>query len=420
MTLESALGITASIIGIGTLLCSLAYRAYNRIKRKDLSTILSKLTDKKLSLAKQHKILKLIDIIFRTYGKNLTSEYIRTFAANGRSKSIIFHDICMKNNIEPTADLCKRALGYDEPTFRKEWQQKYLSSAAVNTEKKEDAKIASEYIVYLSELLLQKFPETYSSLITILDKYSISHALLKSTRDIWCRDYMPVQTESGKLIQFRYDPSYLKEKPEYISSRSDVKEVCRDNGINPIFSDINLDGGNVVLYGRKAIITDRIYSENPKCSREELRKKLSELLEAEIIIIPAYGKASDFTGHADGMIRFVDSGTVIGFDNERESPSWKEKMERALRLANLKYINFPFFEYEIENNHEHAIGVYLNYLEVGNLIVMPVFGFPGNKDAEALSILKELFPSKIIETINYNDVAIHGGVLNCTTWVLRK
>ena len=49
-----------------------------------------------------------------------------------------------------------------------------------------------------------------------------------------------------------------------------------------------------------------------------------------------------------------------------------------------------------------------------------MFGVEGNKDAEALAKLKEVFPNKIIETIDYNDVALQGGLLNCTTWVVKK
>lgn len=28
--------------------------------------------------------------------------------------------------------------------------------------------------------------------------------------------------------------------------------------------------------------------------------------------------------------------------------------------------------------------------------------------------------SRIIETIDYNDVAFEGGLLNCTTWIVRQ
>ena len=79
-----------------------------------------------------------------------------------------------------------------------------------------------------------------------------------------------------------------------------------------------------------------------------------------------------------------------------------------------------FYSYKDSKHPDHAIGVYVNYLEVGNLIVLPVFEVEGNKDEEAIAAFKQIFPDKIIETINFNDVALEGGVLNCTTWVYRK
>ena len=112
------------------------------------------------------------------------------------------------------------------------------------------------------------------------------------------------------------------------------------------------------------------------------------------------------------MIRFVDENTVIGNELSNDSPTFQNNMKRAMRLANLNYIEFPYFNYKIKDNNDHAIGVYLNYLEVGNLIVLPVFGVPGNRDNEALAKLKEVFPNKIIETIDYNDIALSGGILN--------
>lgn len=401
MKIESILGITASLIAIGTIV----YQGYKKFQTKDLDTLFTELADPNTPIKKQHRILHKISQDARLNGNSISKSYIRNFSSDRRSKSAIFHDICKKNHIEPTKDLCSGVLGYDEPSFYKEWVQYH----------KQDT-------VYMSALLKERHQATYERLIAILDKHGIPYALLEGTRDIWCRDYMPVQTSGGKLVQFRYDPSYLNGKPEWRASKSDVKEVCAANKLHPVFSDINLDGGNVVMYGKKAIITDRVFSENPKIDERDLRKQLSDLLEAEIVIIPAYAKSIDFTGHADGMIRFVDAETVIGLDNEQESRQWKDKMDEAMRVAKLNYVKFPFFDCKIKGNSVHAIGVYLNYLEIGNLIVMPVFGdsYPGNKDAEALAKMKELFPHKTIETIDYNDVALEGGLLNCTTWVARQ
>ncbi len=273
--------------------------------------------------------------------------------------------------------------------------------------------------VYLSTLLASRYAETCKRLTDILNRHNIPFAFFEGTKDIWCRDYMPVQTPSGKLIQFKYDPSYLKD-PKYSQSRSDIRYVDEVNNIKPIFSDINLDGGNVVMSGNKAIITDRIFSENPDWDKERLINELSTLLECEIIILPAYKPDYDFTGHADGMIRFVDENTVLVNNLDQDFKYMREAIVKALEKANLKYINFPWFEHKIKGNNEHAIGIYLNYLEIDNLIVMPVFGVQGNRDAEALAKLKEVFPDKIIETIDYNDIALTGGILNCTTWTMRK
>ena len=55
------------------------------------------------------------------------------------------------------------------------------------------------------------------------------------------------------------------------------------------------------------------------------------------------------------------------------------------------------------------------------IVAAPVYGgrIP-ERVAESFAKLKEVFPNKTIETIDYNDVALTGGILNCTTWVIRE
>ena len=418
MGIESTLSIIASVLAIGGAI----WGGYKLVKQRPLTALMTELADKNTSIKRQHRILAIIDKRLMMSSQHISSTYINGFHSNGRSKLAIFYDICNENHIEPTPEICKLLLGSDEKKFRNEWATRHLktnSNATTSIPKTAPKDKKGTEIVYLSAILAKQYAETCKRLTDILNKHNIPFASLEGTKDIWCRDYMPVQTPSGKLIQFKYDPSYLR-APEYSDSRSDVRHVDKVNGINPIFSGINLDGGNVVMLGNKAIITDRIFSENPDWDKEKLFNELSTLLECEIIIIPAYKPEYDYTGHADGMIRFVDSNTVLVNNLDQDLKYMKVAVSKALEKANLKYINFPWFEHKIKGNNEHAIGIYLNYLEVGNLIIMPVFGVPDNRDAEALSKLKEVFPNKIIETIDYNDVALTGGILNCTTWIKRK
>lgn len=426
----TVIGVAGSLFGI----YEGSKAIYNKFRKKPLDRLMNELVDMNTPLKKQRKILHKMQCVLIASGVIISNDYINAFNADGRGKFIVFRDICTQNNIEPTRELCVQMLGSDDAQFRREWTNNRIAGKAASRQQAQSsvvdnvtiampqssAKIESgSQVVCLSALLALKFPETTKRLTDILNKHNIPFAFLEGTKDIWCRDYMPVQTPSGKFIQFKYEPSYLND-PKYSDLRSDVRLVDNVNGITPIYSNINLDGGNVVMYGNKAIITDRIFSENPNWTEENLKAELAKLLECEIIIIPAYKPEYDFTGHADGMMRFVDTNTVLVNDLEQDFIYMKKAIINSLDNSNLRYINFPFFEYKIKGNPDQAIGIYLNYLEVGNIIVMPMFGVPGNKDAEARAKLQEIFPNRIIETIDYNDVALNGGILNCTTWIFRK
>lgn len=271
--------------------------------------------------------------------------------------------------------------------------------------------------VYFSERLKsdERFKMTCKALTYLLEKHSIRYDFLKATNDIWCRDYMPIQTEKGKFVQFRYEPSYLKNNLEL---QSDTLEVCKANNIKPQFSKINLDGGNVVNWSDRAIITDRVFDENPEySSRNKLIAEIEKLLEVEIIVIPQI--KSDFTGHADGMVRFIDRNTLLGNDRQQEYKYWSIGIGKILKEKGIDYIDIPFLDHIEKNHHDHAIGCYVNYLEIGELIILPVFEVKNNKDQEVYDKFREIFPERKIETINYNQVGLHGGLLNCTTWTIR-
>jgi len=283
---------------------------------------------------------------------------------------------------------------------------------------------AVEQTVFMSELLMSQYPEICNNLIRIFEKHHINYSFIKETKDIWCRDYMPVQIESGKFIQFRYDPSYLKGKKEWEDSRSDVEDIRAKNDwlkkLDVTSSNINLDGGNVLICEDRAILSDRIFSENPNYDKDTLIEELSTLLECkDIIIIPALkSKDEDFTGHVDGMVRFVNRNTILG--NERRNNEYKymrEGLQKAIDKYKLTYIDIPYFEDKDPKHPDSAIGIYVNYLEVNNLIVLPIFN--REEDEQAIEILQKSFPTKQIETIDYNDIAKEGGLLNCTTWVIN-
>lgn len=96
----------------------------------------------------------------------------------------------------------------------------------------------------------------------------------------------------------------------------------------------------------------------------------------------------------------------------------KEGLQEAIDKFKLTYIDIPYFEDKDPKHPCSAIGIYVNYLELKNLVIMPIF--KAKEDQAAIDIIKKAFPNKQIETIDYNDVAKEGGLLNCTTWVVYK
>jgi agmatine deiminase len=272
--------------------------------------------------------------------------------------------------------------------------------------------------VYLSKLLSVdfRFKKTCDELIKILEKNEVKYGFLESTYDIWCRDYMPIQVNKDKFVQFRYEPSYLKNHPEI---QSNPIKVCEDNNLKPRFSSINLDGGNVVNWYDRVIITDRVFTENPEFSNNnKLINEIENLLETEVILIPQI--KSDFTGHADGLVRFVDRNTLIGNSRNDEFKYWHNRINKVLKHFGIDYIDLPFIKHKEKKFLDHAIGCYVNYLEVEDLILLPIFEVVNNKDIEVYDKFKQIFPERKIETINYNDIGIFGGLLNCTTWTIEE
>lgn len=82
--------------------------------------------------------------------------------------------------------------------------------------------------VFFSDLLPQKCPTLYQSLDTILTDNSIDHRLLENSKDIWCRDYMPIQTDEKRFVFYKYNPNYLQAK-HLLRTITDVNEIRNIN-----------------------------------------------------------------------------------------------------------------------------------------------------------------------------------------------
>jgi len=265
--------------------------------------------------------------------------------------------------------------------------------------------------LYVADCLPIKYSKFYTEFELALTKNGIIPKQIANTKDVWAVDYMPIQITKDRFVKFVYSPDYLKSKM-WAKSISDVGEFCKNKITELIISDIVLHGRNIIKCNDKIIMCDKVFSENPSYTRTKLIHKLRELFEVDkLFFIPQHPK--DFTGHADGMVRFLDENTVLINNNSKEKEEFQRALKIAIHNAGLEYIEIPYNPY---NNKKisQANGVYMNYLEMSNLIFLPTYNM--KEDDVVVKLFEKLFNSHLIIPLCSNDIADNGGVLNCITW----
>lgn len=268
-------------------------------------------------------------------------------------------------------------------------------------------------MIYFSSILQNStYKPAADRLFAALAASGAEYQLISGAHDIWLRDFMPVQIRDGSYVSFRYEPSYLADIPKLKTNYK--QDIASQFSFSVTYSDVNLDGGNVVLSPskEKAIISDRILTENPNYTQAELIKILEQQLKAQVILIPSLKKKKDMTGHADGMVRFVDENTVIG-NCVPSKNGLEQRIKSALQEYGIDVIDFPYFS----SPNDSAVGCYLNFLETERHIFLPVF--ENEMDDKAIAAAEEIFSKKIVP-VNINEIAKEGGVLNCISWETKQ
>ncbi len=270
-------------------------------------------------------------------------------------------------------------------------------------------------LVHFSALLPARHPDLWSRLVVVLDDAGVPHRLIEGTRDIWVRDFMPVQVSEDEFVLFDYRPDYLRGH-EHLITPDEARGVVPPGG-RLRRCGINLDGGNVVAAREQTILTDKVYKENPGRDRAWLRAELAEVLRAEVAVVPK--EPDDVIGHADGVVRFIEDGTVVVNDYTRVDPGYGDRLEGALRRHGFAIERLPHFRVEEEHDGiPSAVGNYANFLRVGSLVVLPAYGVA--QDDLACRALERLLPGARVVSLRCEGLAREGGVLNCVAWTVRS
>lgn len=255
--------------------------------------------------------------------------------------------------------------------------------------------------ILLSTLLAKHHVKTAKSLCQIFDRYGVCYEFLEA-KDIWMRDFMSILLDDGRLVSYDYDPDYLKDE-KYSHLRTNIQ---------PLKEHINLvlDGGNFVRFGAKAIMTDKIFRENPSKTKAEIIETIKQKCALnELIIIPK--QPYDMLGHSDAMVRWIDENSVLVNDFSNESKSFNDRLVKALKKSGLdvKFMKYckGFF------TKKRDWGAYLNFIKIKDILIVPIYGI--DDDDTALQQINKIYSGCTIETINLSEIIELGGALHCIT-----
>ena len=292
-------------------------------------------------------------------------------------------------------------------------------------------------------------------LINLVKRFCEKTEILVNTKDVWTRDYMPIQLTKNLYLGFTYKPDYLNQYPKYTTNWQlhnvhSQKESQLD--IQVVQLPIILDGGNVV----KAIVNDKpcmimcdkVLNEN-NVNEKDFRiwwdkwwKYNFDGTEMGLVLLPWEGEKDNPIGHSDGIVRFIKNNEVlltnyIDYDVKYHSCYQKKYLakleEVGFKVKELTFLDkFDYSSDKLFRLRFEETWCYINYLQVGNSILVPKLGYDklnGSaveqiKNAFGNNFNVELFEvdmTSIVKNISLDNKDNNsGGALNCLTWTIQE
>lgn len=302
--------------------------------------------------------------------------------------------------------------------------------------------------VFFSTHFTQPDYHCVSAIKKALRDNGIKYSDIKRAKDIWARDYMPIQIAPKTFVCYKYNPDYLQSEKlkEFITTKfynserinsTPEKEQCsvlHKEGVELRNCDLVLDGGNIVLCGNRVILTNKVLRENDAKTREQIEAELKEAFRVEhVILIPSdpyeIDECSKYNElplcHTDGILAPIDDNRILLSDYGKDDKGYVKQLKETLSpyFENGDILEFNFGGKRTENSW-----IYINFLRVGNIVLMPTVGKDENQndpdsicDKLAVDQLRDILGVEKVIPINTRYLTMenqenNGGSLHCVSW----
>lgn len=225
-----------------------------------------------------------------------------------------------------------------------------------------------------------------------------------------------------------------------------AEKMCELEGADRYrLDDFVLEGGSIHVDGEGTLlVTEECLlsaGRNPDKTKEEIESILKEYLNVQKVLWIPRGIYNDETnGHVDNMCNFVKPGEVVlAWTDDPTDPQYERSKEaydyltnetdaqgRRLLVHKMLIPKVPILITKEESEGVDAVdgtlprqegdrmaASYVNYYTGNGFVAVPIFN--DEHDEKAISLLKELYPDRVIEPIPAREILLGGGNIHCIT-----
>jgi len=249
------------------------------------------------------------------------------------------------------------------------------------------------------------------------------------TDDVWCRDYGPLflLNEDGTELCIT-DWTYNAWGNKYPLQQRDNNApawIADQVGVRRFVFDTVLEGGAIECNGAGQLLTTELVllnlNRNGEMRKQQIEARLAAGLGINEVLWLHDGLVGDDTdGHIDNLARFFkDDGILMASVTDSEDDNFAALSENTRRIQAFRTptgqpyatVSLPLPE-PIYLNGTRLAASYMNYLVLNGAVLVPTYGQP-RRDAEALEIIADCYPSREVVGFDCRDIVREGGAIHC-------
>jgi len=256
--------------------------------------------------------------------------------------------------------------------------------------------------------------------------------------DLWMRDTGPVfvrklgsgtGSSKGELAGVDFNFNGWGDKQAHDNDAEVAGFVTEAANVRHLETALVLEGGGIEVDGQgTALITESCVlnpNRNPGLSKSACEAELKRLLGLrKIIWLPGIAGRDITDGHTDFYARFASPGVAVaGLDDDPDSYDYavtrrhldilRQATDARGQKLSVQVLKGPSSVRSKLESREFAAG-YINFYVCNGAVIAPQFG-DARADANARSLLRELFPRREVVQLDIDAIAAGGGGIHCTT-----